>query len=479
MDTIDIVIMTIYLFGLLGIGYYSSRKVKSAEDYMVAGRRLKFPVLLGTMIGTVIGAAATMGKAGKSYEMGMAILITSVAYACGLLMFSLIAPYIRRVNILTIPDALNLRYGKAMRVVTAIILSLGVIALFGVQLIAAGHSIVAAIGSLGVSFSEAVIYAGIVLIFYTVMGGLFAVAYTDMIQTVIMLIGVGLILPGFVINDVGGFAPTMDILYPEEGNFWGGMTPVFIISLFLINIPLCMIDASLWQRTAAAKNTGDVRKAMFVTTVIYLFWSFVVIALGVIASHVLPGLGGNPDSAFPQLINHYMPPILKGFCLAALMSIMMSTADTALLIAGTTLSWDIVQVYRPDTDDKSLLKWARIFILIVGAFGIVFALNMRGIFDMLLLSFAIFVSGIFIPLASAFFWEKATKTGALVSSVSATIGVFIFYGMKMAGTLPPWIEPIIPCLLISLVTMVWVSLKTYNPETATQRLMDIDSFKSA
>jgi Na+/proline symporter len=176
------------------------------------------------------------------------------------------------------------------------------------------------------------------------------------------------------------------------------------------------------------------------------------------------------------MIITYMPPVIRGVCLAAMMAIMMSTADTALLIAGTTFSRDIVQFYRPRTADKSLLKIARVFIFCIGVLGVVFALNMKGIFDILLLAFAIFVSGVFIPTMAAFFWKKATRAGAIVSSVAASIAVVVLYGLKLSGMLPAWIEPIIISIFLSLVLMVGVSLATYRPETATPRIRDLRSF---
>ncbi len=86
----------------------------------------------------------------------------------------------------------------------------------------------------------------VIMVLYTIMGGLLAVAYTDLIQTVIMLAAVGIVLPLFIIADVGG-AVSLDFLTPQSGNFWGGLTPIYIISIILIDLPFSIIDPSLWQ----------------------------------------------------------------------------------------------------------------------------------------------------------------------------------------------------------------------------------------
>ncbi len=474
----DLIVIVLYMLAILGVGYYASRKVKGTEDYTIAGRRLGLPVLLGTLIGTAIGAGATIGKAGKAYDIGIALFFITMAYGIGLLLFSFIAPTIRKMKIWTIPDALNLRYGRGLTVVTAIVMVLAVIALFGGQLIAVGLAAVAVLGEFGITYQEAVIGAAIIMILYTIMGGLLAVAYTDVVQTIIMVIAVGIILPILITIDVGGVGKAVEYIKPPQGYFWGGVGIAYIASVFIIDIPFCLVDPSLWQRASAAKDARTIRNGMYVTVAVYVFWTFIAVFLGVMAAHLIPNLGQTTegvDAAIPVLVAHYMPPILKGLCLAAMMAIMMSTADTALLISGTTFSHDIVKKFRPDTKDKTLLILARIFILVVGILGIVFALNMKGIFDILLLAFAIFVSGIFVPTLAAIYWKKATKAGALISSIVASIAVVVLYGLKMSNMLPEGIEPIFISILISLVLMVGISLMTYNPETATTRLKDLEA----
>jgi len=110
---------------------------------------------------------------------------------------------------------------------------------------------------------------------------------------------------------------------------------------------------------------------------------------------------------------------------------------------------------------------AKITILVVGVFGVFFALFMKGIFDIMLLAFAIYVSGVFVPTMTALYWEKATRKGAIASSVVATIVVILLYALKK----PFGIEPIMVSLLVSLILMVVVSLITYKPELATPRLL--------
>ncbi len=159
-----------------------------------------------------------------------------------------------------------------------------------------------------------------------------------------------------------------------------------------------------------------------------------------------------------------------GLCLAGLMAVMMSTASVALLISGTTIANDLIKAARPQTSEKKLLLWAKIVIVLVGALGIVFALVMRGIFDILLLAFAVYVSAVFVPAMAAFFWKKATRQGAIVSSIVSTVVCVALYAVKQFVEIP-WLEPIVISLAVSLILMWAVSKATYKPETATPKLI--------
>ena len=182
---LDLAVVGIYMLSLLGVGFYASCEIKNNRDFSIAGRRIGFPLLLGTLIGTSIGAASTMGKAGKAYEHGIAIFFATMAYAMGLFIFGLSAPAIRRTRIWSIPDALYLRYGSGIRLAFGITLVLSVTAMFGTQLIAVGLTVTSMMGNMGITFTEAIIGTGFIMVIYTMMGRLVAVAYTDLIQTII------------------------------------------------------------------------------------------------------------------------------------------------------------------------------------------------------------------------------------------------------------------------------------------------------
>ena len=474
--SLDMAVIVAFFIGMLGIGVYAAKQIKDNTDFAIAGRSIKLPLLVGTLVGTAIGASSTMGSAGLAYEHGI-ITIIIFGYTIGLALFGYVGPIVRRVGVWNMPDVLFMRYGGAMRMIFGIIMVLGVIAVFGTQLIAVGLVVTSILGDMGIGYTEAVIGAGIVMVVYTILGGLLAVAYTDFIQILIMFIVIGVIMPVLVLSETG-ISTAWSYLAPEPGNLLGGLTIMYVIAIFMVDILFCMIDPSLWQRAAAAKDAKSIKTGMFITAGLNFYWGCIVVFLGIMAANFFPGLADTPsgvDGAMPRLIIEYMPIGIKGLCLAAMMAIMMSTADTCLLVAGTTFSHDIVSPLRPQLDSKRLLVISRIFILIIGVLGVVFALVMTGIFEMILLAFAIFVAGGFAPIMAAVFWKGATKAGAITSSVVGAVAVVVLYGLKLSGMLSEWIDPIVVSVLLSVALMFFVSKLTFNPETATQRLLDLQN----
>ena len=469
---VDIGIILVYLAGMVAIGIWTSRKIKNLEDYSLASKSLGYVVMIGTLVGAAIGAASTMGKAGKAYEMGIIFITAGFGYIAGLIVFGLLSGRLRQLGIWTIPEALYKRYGKGINLACGAAMFITVTALFGGQIIGIGLIFTAVGQSIGLTYTTSIILAGAIMILYTVLGGLLAVAYTDLIQTVIMLVSIGIILPVFILASNSGAALAGAWQAAATGT-GGSISPVYLVSIWIIDFCFCLVDPGLWQRANAASSGKIIKNSMFVTAGVYMYWSVVVVLLGIIGISLLPQITanyGSTDAVIPVMIVKFLPPGLVGLCLAGLMAVMMSTASVALLIAGTTIANDLIKASRPRTSEKRLLLWAKIVIVGVGALGIVFALVMRGIFDILLLAFAVYVSAVFVPAMAAFFWKKATRQGAVISSIVSTVACVGLYVVKQFIEIV-WMEPIVISLAVSLILMWLVSRATYKPETATPKLI--------
>lgn len=468
-SSIDLWIVGLYFAAMMGVGVYAGRKIKGSEDYAVAGRRLSLPVLSGTLIGSAIGAAATFGKAGKAYEVGYIILFSSLTYVLGYLIFAFLAPKLRQAKIDSIPDALERRYGRTMKLLAAGVLLLAVVAVFGAQLIAFGITASSLLSESGISYQQAIVGAAIVIVLYTLVGGLLAVAYTDLIQVVIMVLSIGILLPATLIYNLPEQQSFTDLLQSPQTSFWSGLDISYLLAFIPTYLAFVLIDPTIWQRAAAARHAKDLRPAMLATAGVYALWSLVVVALGVVAFHLLPELASG-DEAIPAMVIAHLPPVAKGLCLAAIMAVMMSTADSALLIAGTTFSGDFIKALRPQLGDKQQLKITRITILVVGILGAWFAMGRSGIFDVMMLSLAIFVSGLFIPVMAALFWKKATKIAGLCSGLAGVVTELVVFGLKTTGVIDLEIEPILIAITMSVIAMGLVGHWSYNSSTSAPLL---------
>ena len=465
-EIVDGLVILVYLAAIVGVGYYASTKVKSSTDYAVAGRSMKFPVLCGTLIGTTIGAAATMGKAGKAYEAGFAVLYASIAYMLGYALMAFFASRLRAANIDSMPDVLQRRYGKTMRIVGAVILLLAAVPVVGIQLSACGLIVTQFLPDLGIGFSGAVVIAAVVIVVYTLLGGLLAVAFTDLMQVGIMFLGIGILLPLLLFFEVGDLEGMKAMLVPPVEGWLGGLDLAYTLAFFPVFTAMVLIDPSVWQRIAAAKRAEDLRPAMFLTAGFFGFWSVLVVGLGVVAFNLYPGLP-EADLAIPQMVVDYMPPVLKGICLAAIIALIMSTGDSMLLICGTTVSWDIVRVLRPGTQDQTLLLISRLVILAVGIVSIFFALLRIPLFEVNFMALGIFVSGLFMPVMGAIFYRHATTIGALCATV---LGAGSFLGLQFMqfglGITPP-VQPILAGLGLGVAAYFIVCKFTWSEHAAT------------
>lgn len=460
MGVLDIGIVIAYFIFILVVGVISYKKIKNEEDYSVAGRSLGYPLVIGATTATAIGAGATMGTAGLSYSMGIAALWSVIAYAIGLIGFSFIAFVIRRIRYWTIPEVLRARYGNATRVISAIFLILGLIALFGVQVAALG-SVFTALGNFfGINYQSAVLIAGAVMIVYCFAGGMFALAYTEIVQAILLLVILGIALPIFLfsgvqLSDVAAKVP------PRMLDFTGGVPVKTILAWFATMTPICFIDVSLWQRASSSKSETVARRSIWISTLLYFGYSVAIVLIGILGYYYYPNLAkdyGTADVVIPMLILKHLPTVMIGLSIAAILAVIMSTAASVLLVAGMTVSRDIARFFRPSMSEKSGLGTARAAVIVIGVFGITFALLMRGIFDMMLLSFALFIAVGFVPTMAALFWNKATNKGAIASMVSGGISVVLLYALNK----PFGIEPIFASLVVSFVLMVIVSLATYK-----------------
>lgn len=469
MQWLDVAVIIGYLILTAVVGIVASRRVKETSDYALAGRRLGYVLTIGSLVATMIGASSTMGKAAMAYEHGVGMMWDGVAIVLGYILFALFAGKLRKSGIWTLTEVLEKRYGPTAKTVGAWVLFLSVMAVYGAQLVAVGVVFKLVGAQVGLSHTAALLLASVVLVAYTFLGGMIAVAYTDLVQFLIMLPVIGLVLPLAIFRE----APIASLSVSLPANmldFWHGIPLMFILSLMLTFTPGTAADPTIWQRGMSASSDRVAKRSPLVAAAFYLYWSFVVVGLGLAGYMLYPNIAsqfGTADALIPVMMVDYLPVGLTGLGLTALLAIAMSTSSSTLLICGVVGTRDILPSFRRGQTlaPAAELRWSRIITLATGVLGIVFALTMGGIFEILMLAYGIFISGMFVPLMAGLFWRRATRQGALVSSILATVTLVALYAVPTA------VDPIVGSMAVSLVTMVVISLFTYHAENATMPLL--------
>ena len=452
---IVISIIGLFFFGLILIGYISSKKNKNEEDYFVAGRKLNKWTAANTMAATAIGSGTTIGVCTMSYNSGIAASWILIGFSLGFVLIAvLIGKKIYNLNALTLADVIGSRYNQNVRNLTTILVLISYVGIACAQFIALGH-IVSVL--LGMNFKVAVILCGVIIILYTTMGGLNALSITDSYQLIINLFGIMVILPILGFKATRGFT---DIIAATPENFFnmGSFGLATTIGFFSWIIPQAFLSQELWVRIFACKNEKLAVKSTLIASVgIYLPYAISVISVGLIAATILPaGLEG--DSVLPSLIAHLGNPVIEGILLAGLIAAVMSCADSVLLVSSSNLIHDFWG-RTLGKEVKNDLRASRIGVVIIGALGIILALYAQNIISIMQMMATPFVGAMFPITLAMFFWKRVTNTGAIVTIIAALIMAVLFYVFKINIL---GFDPSFVTVVVCSVTLVIVSIFTQN-----------------
>lgn len=318
-------IVIVYLIAMLGIGFYSTKKISSNEDFMVAGRSLGPILMAGTLSATEIGGGSSLGVVEKAYDkwgLGASWYITTMGIAFVILSF--IAPKFRKSEVKTVPEYFRRRYGKSAGLITAIIMILPLIGLTASQFIASA-AIVSVM--LGIEFKIAVTVVAVIVTIYAIMGGLWAVALTDFVQVFLIVIGMFLAVP-FALNLAGGMDNVVANVPPETMNLFGGVDIPTIIGLIIMYIASFSVGQEAVSRFYAAKDAKAAVQGSALSAVINFVYAFIPTILGIITL-ALVNMGKLDNTmilkdgakyALPNLAMATMPAIIVGLLFSGIIS---------------------------------------------------------------------------------------------------------------------------------------------------------------
>ncbi len=478
--------MSVYLYIILGyllvlliMNYVRSRRIKSQEQFMVAGRSLKWQVMVFTLICTWIGSGTFISGAEFAAKAGFSALWLAAGAWVGIIVIYFLAGKIQTFGQYTIGDILEVRYGPAARIVGSIALIMSFTAIVSYQFVAGGFILnVATDGR--IPDHVGTIIAAVFVIAFTALGGMVAIAYTDLPNGIIIVLACLLAVP-FVYFAVGGLPTAQQAL--EPGYFavvnsqFGANPTLKAIGYFLSTMLLLMGVQSMYQKFYSAKSPRDAKKAVFWWTVGTIFVETLVVVIAVFAYSkfkdqidlTIPKEGGK---VVLMAARSLVPGPVGVLLLGAACAVVISTGMNYLLSPSTTIMRDIYQRFmKKDADQKTMVALQKVFVVIIGVLAFLLAIRLTSVLEMSFFAYTIYGVAITPALIAALAWKRVTRAGGLASIVSGTV-VCVFLKI-MAEVLPPervpdgdpWGIPMIyPALAVSLLSLIVVSLLTPKPK---------------
>lgn len=451
LSTIDYVFISLYFVIIIGVGFFSVKFAKSKEDFLVAGRRLSFPMFFACMAALALGGGSTVGSAKLGYQFGFGGIWLNVSIGLGLILTGLlVSSKLSGLRALSINEIVETNYGSAARVFSSLLTFIYTITLSIVQVIAIGTIIN---GIIGVNSLLSMIIGGGIVIVYTFVGGMWSVTLTDIIQFVIKTIGILILAPIFSIHAVGGLDKFIAGLPPAHLSVGSmGLDGSFLY--IILYVPGLVIGQDIWQRIFTAKNNKIASTGTILAGVYSILYAFATVIIGMSVFILMPALD-DPQTAFVSGVIAFLPAGIKGIVLAAAIAATMSVSSGTILASSTILYNDFYQRYINQNPDETKAVWiTRGFAAFIGIIVMVCALWIRDVLAGIEICYGYLSGCVFVPLLASFVLKRFSPKAGLFSLVASAIVVTVLFITKGTAS----IEPILYGMLTSLIVYVGINL---------------------
>ncbi|TAN10060.1 MAG: sodium:solute symporter [Burkholderiaceae bacterium] len=428
--------VAVYLLASIAIGLIAARRVRNTADYAVAGRSLPLAVVIATTFATWLGSETVLGAPAQFVKEGLAGTVEDPfgAGLCLILVGFFFARKLYALNIITIGDYYRQRFGRVVEVLCSGIIIFSYLGWVGAQVTALGLVFNVLSGG-AISLSWGMVIGTAVVLIYTLYGGMWSVAVTDFVQTIVIVAGLGAIA-WYAAELAGGAAKVIDYtaqhgklqFFPTGGvkawTFFFGA----LVTMMLGSIP----QQDVFQRVMSSNGPVTAKRGPIIGGSLYIVFAFVPMFVVMSALIVMPGtetlLADDPQKVLPTLVLEHMPVGLQVAFFGALLSAIMSTASATLLAPSTTFVENILRNLRPGMSDAETLKAMRISVLVFTGCVLLYSITMEGssIYELVSGAYQLPLVGAFVPLAFGVYWKRATTQGALLA-LALGIGTWLLF----------------------------------------------------
>ncbi|WP_027897034.1 sodium:solute symporter [Zestomonas thermotolerans] len=419
---LDLFVVLLYVAAMLALGWYGMRRAKTREDYLVAGRNLGPGFYLGTMAATVLGGASTIGSVRLGYVHGISGFWLCAALGLGIIGISLLlAKPLLKLKIYTVTQVLERCYTPAARHASAAIMLVYALMIAATSTIAIGTVMEVLFG---LPFWTAVLIGGGIVVLYSTIGGMWSLTLTDIVQFLVMTVGLVFILMPLSIYDAGGWDALVAALPASAFDFtaigWDTIVTYFLIYFFGI-----FIGQDIWQRVFTARNARVAQVAGSAAGLYCILYGLAMALIGMATRVLLPDLD-NVNNAFASVVQLGLPDGLRGLVVAAALAALMSTASAGLLAASTTAAQDLWPLLSGREQGDGSAHVNRTFTLLLGVATLAIALVVSDVIGALTMAYNLLVGGMLIPLLGAIYWKRASTAGAIASMLLGSLAAAIF-----------------------------------------------------
>jgi len=428
LSSLDLGVVVAYMLGMLGIGYYVYQKAPSFEEYLVAGRSMTTPILVCTLASTYYGLDVLFGTSELAYNEGLVAFFAYTVLSLGLYFIAaLVLPgKLHAEKFTSLPEILERNYG-----LTSGVLGAGASFFYSIpaiQLFALGRICEVVFG---VEAWTGALVLGLIALAYTLLGGLWAVAITDTVQFVLMMITLAIGIP-LLMGNVGGFDQVAEIAPDGYFALLGAMPFWLMVAYVATNITV-LVDPGFYQRVFGAKSGRQARNAMLIAIGIWFAYDWLVTAGGMLAAAAVAS-GDLPadlhsNDALMAAMSLALPSGLLGIFVAGVLATAMSTIDSYTLVAGAIRAYDIYRPLRnPGASDRELIRYTRMGIVLAWAAGFALAF----LFDRVMALWVFMATGlssmVLVPILMALFWKgRKVPLAGVLSSVSGLVSMIVYY----------------------------------------------------
>ncbi|MDC8804507.1 sodium:solute symporter family protein [Halomonas pacifica] len=461
-----------YIAAMIGFGWWVSRhKRGNGDDFLLGGRSVPLFLTIGTTVATMVGTGSSMGAVGFGYANGWAGALYGIGGAVGVLLLALLFAPVRKLRFMTMSEELAYYVGanRLVRNLVALLIYIACIGWLGAHILGGGLYL-SWMADIDLTTARILVALGFGV--YCVIGGYFAVIWTDTVQAVVLFAGF-LLMAVLALIEVGGFSGLTAGMDAGATSFFGieaigGLPALSLATVIAVGV---LATPSFRQRIYSGESVSSVRRSFVITGVLYLGFSIIPAIIGM-ATHALnPGLE-NSNFAFPFLATEILPLGLGLLLLVAGLSATMSSASSDAIAGVSTLIRDLYVLATGHTPSaRNVVRFSRIALVATIGLALAFALTSDNVITYITRMIATIMAGLFVCALLGRFWPRYNWQGAVATLVSASaMSLSIIANADWSAY---WGNPSIPAVLAALTAGVAVSLLTPASRVSPEQALEI------